>query len=429
MNSYWWYRPSRIALVLMMPIAFFAYTASNRFYQQFGAFNAITGEDFFLAWLSIASFAAASWFGEVLNTGPRKQYAFLRGDNYRPLLFVLVAVATAAALVLLLPVLTDPQLISRILQGDTGAAYLARDKVDKIPGVTSQQNLFSLIVVLLMLRQHLTGRRRTKGENLVLGFVIGLAAVKAVLHSERLALIELLLPLGILAGGMRRRSIVWGIAPILGVVALFFFFMITESLRSWAFYADNMDSLFEFALARLIGYYITAVNNGAFVYNGGHSYFFPVLSAGWLWRFPIPGLDTYWASITGATVDPETLLAGLNVEFDNISGIFAPLIDFGPVGGVIVWIILGYMSGRLFRRFVEGDVLGLILFPTWYVGVLEVSRVLYWGDSRYLPPLVISLLVTLIFKPRGTTSGRRQATSNRMYQRTLQTSAKTGLPG
>jgi len=71
----------------------------------------------------------------------------------------------------------------------------------------------------------------------------------------------------------------------------------------------------------------------------------------------------------------------------------------------------------------------LILFPTWYVGVLEVSRVLYWGDSRYLPPLVISLLVTLIFKPRGTTSGRRQATSNRMYQRTLQTSAKTGLPG
>ena len=393
MNTYWWSRPSYIGLFVVMPIACFAFNASDGFYHQFGAYNAITADRFFPVWLSILGFSGASWFAESVGTGtPFRPTPYMRESNFTLFVYAVVIVATIATFVLLYPLLTNVNLLTRILANDPGAAYLARALADKIPGVTSLENFFPFVVVILMVKRQITGSPRTLGDNLVLIFVLAVTGLKVVLYSERLALIEMLVPVALLTGGQRKRSVVWAIAPLAGVAVMFNFFMVTEYFRSWAFYAGGSSSLVEFALNRMIGYYMTAINNGAFVYGEGNSYFFPIWSAGWLWRLPIPGLFEYWSALTGASVDLTGLLAGLNVEYNNTSGIYAPLTDFGPVLGVFVWTALGLISGRLHRYFHDGNCLGLIVFPTWFVGVLEIPRVFYWGDSRYLPPFVLSML-------------------------------------
>lgn len=415
MNAYWWFRPSRIALLAVMPITFFAYNASDRFYQQFGAFNAISTDRFFLAWLCILAFAAASWLGEVMVPAVKQPPPpLIREANFRVLLFCLALVAGLATLIFLAPFLSHPALVIGVLEGQAGASDTVRLMVDKVPGITSQENLFSVVIVLFMIKPKVTGRPRTAGEKAVIALVLALTAFKVVMHTERLALIELMVPMGLLAVATRRsRSIAFALMPVVGVGALFLYFTGTEYLRSWvSFYSSRShESLLDFALDRMLGYYMTAINNGAYVYGEIHAYYFPIFTATWLWRLPIPGLPELLTAISSTKIDYMALLSGLNVEFNNPSGLFSVLIDFGPFLGVLTWGLLGAISGRLYRAFVDGRYIGLVLFPTWYVGVLEIPRIFYWGDARYFPPLIISCLIVLIFSsamPDATQQQRRR---------------------
>jgi hypothetical protein len=412
MTTYWWFRPSRIALMVAMPLAIFAYAASNQYYQKFGAFNAITAGDFFVAWLSILGFAGASWIAELLVADrAQKPSPYIRESDFRTLWFGLALVSIGASAIYMAPIFSNPSLLLDIFKADSNAAYIARSQVDQIPGVTSLVNLSGLVAVLFMLKPTLTRSGRTHTETLTVAILVFLTALRMIVHDERLSLIELLLPLLLLTSALSQRTFRWAVAPVAGVLGLYVFFTATEYLRSWAsFYSTRSDSLLVFALDRMIGYYMTAINNGAFIYDQQSPYYFPVRTGSWLWSLPLPGLADTLSTIAGtpSSVPAETdrILSAMNLEFNNTSGIFAPFIDFGPVLGVLVWVLLGYLSGRLFRAFVEKRWLGLVLFPTWYAGVLEIPRVFYWGDQRYFPPLVISLVVVFIF--RATAQGHER---------------------
>lgn len=396
MNTYWWFRPSRIALLVILPITCSAFLAPNQFYRQFKSFNAITSDDFLLLWLSILGFAGASWLGEVLVLDPRPMPPYVREANYRILLLGSTTVAAIATFVFLAPFFAHPQFILSVFRGDPGAIYAVELYANQIAGITSLENLFSLVVVLFMIKGKVTGRRQTRWETAVLALILAVSAFKAVMHGERLALIELVVPICIVGIALRPRSTAWVLAPVAGVVGLILFFAGTEYLRSWvAFYSKESESLIDFAMNRLLAYYLTSINNGAFIYNDAHSYIFPIFTAGWLWRMPIPHLSNYLAEVAGANPDVlEILSRGQNVEFNDTSGIFAPLIDFGPGVGTLTWIVLGFFSGRLYRAFAEERYFGLILFPTWYVGILEIPRIFYWGESAYFPCFVCSLALT-----------------------------------
>lgn len=400
MNTYWWFRPSRIALLVILPITCGAFWAPRDFYRQFKAFNAITSDDFFLLWISILGFAGASWLGEVLFFSNRSsRLPYVREANYRVLLLSLTFVAAMATFVFLSPFFMHPQFILSVFRGDPGAIYVVEGYANQISGITSLENLFSLVVVLFMVKSKLTGRPQGRWEKGALALILVVSAFKAVMHGERLALIELVVPICIVGIALRPRSFLWVLAPLAGIVALILFFAGTEYLRSWvAYYSQQSDSLMDFVLDRILAYYLTSINNGAFIYGSAHAYFFPVFTGEWLWHLPIPHLRDFLTSATGADTNVLELLSrGQNVEFNDTSGIFAPLIDFGPVLGTCTWIALGFLSGRLYRAFLEGHYLGLILFPTWYVGLLEIPRVFYWGDNRYFPTLVCSLVITLAF--------------------------------
>jgi hypothetical protein len=412
MTTYWWFRPSRVALIVAMPLVVFAYAASNQYYQQFGAFNAVTAGNFFLAWLSILGFAGASWIAELLVADrAQKPSQHIRESDFRTLWFGLALVAIGASAIFLAPVFSNPRLLLDIFQADSNAADIARRQVDEIPGVTSLVNLSGLVAVLFMLKPTLTRSGRTHTETLTVAVLVFLTALRMIVHGERLSLIELLLPLLLVTSALRPRTLRWAVAPVAGVLGLYVFFTTTEYFRSWAsFYSTRSDSLLVFARDRMIGYYMTAINNGAFIYDQQSPYYFPVRTGTWLWSLPVPGLADMISAIAGTPSNvpaaTDRALSAMNLEFNNTSGIFAPLIDFGPVLGVLVWVVLGYLSGRLFRAFVEKRWLGLVLFPTWYVGVLEIPRVFYWGDQRYFPPLVISLALVAVF--RATAQGHQK---------------------
>ena len=98
-----------------------------------------------------------------------------------------------------------------------------------------------------------------------------LAVFRAVLNSERLAVLELLVPAFVVLlqtlpdrvlTQARMRMV--ALAPMWAPCLLLGGFTASEFLRSWSnFYADRQPSLVSFAAGRLTGYYVTAANNSA----------------------------------------------------------------------------------------------------------------------------------------------------------------------
>lgn len=87
----------------------------------------------------------------------------------------------------------------------------------------------------------------------------------------------------------------------------------------------------------------------------------------------------------------------MNRELNNNSRLFAPFIDFGIVGGMIFWLVLGWVSGRLYHGFTKGTAVGLLLYPCWYTGVLEIPPVFTFGGQQYFVLFVVTLGVILVF--------------------------------
>jgi hypothetical protein len=68
-----------------------------------------------------------------------------------------------------------------------------------------------------------------------------------------------------------------------------------------------------------------------------------------------------------------------------------PYVDYGVILGIVCWMALGSVSGILLSSFAFNRTAGLIIYPVWYVGILEMLRIFYWGDSRFFLVLIGSL--------------------------------------
>jgi hypothetical protein len=155
-----------------------------------------------------------------------------------------------------------------IWSSDEGVADMLKNDVLKtVPGITT---LSQLGPVAALLGSWLALRRVPRVlPLLVLVFLFTFA--RAFFRSERLALIELVVPsfvlvLRVLWVGQRVSpwwsSVLRGL-PVLGVLALFLLFGSFEFFRSWQYYRERTESYAQFAMNRFAGYYTTAHNNGA----------------------------------------------------------------------------------------------------------------------------------------------------------------------
>lgn len=288
----------------------------------------------------------------------------------------------------------------------SGSADLLKSQFAPITGVTSltQMGIGFVIVTALLL---LADPRRADGLRLAL--VLCLALGRAFVASERLAILELLLPLvavGAMAVAWRMRGFL-RIAPLLLLPIVIAMFAVFEYGRSWAFYQTQQDGSFiPFAVERLAGYYATAFNNGELVIAQGDKGV-PFLSVEGIWEAPGVAQMGLYERLNGS--EPTELGWLLeryaNPEFNNPCGLCLPIHDFGPWGAAIFFAIAGVLVTLAYVAFLNGHLVGLLVYPALFTGLWELPRYLYWTQGRLLPVLVLLLVV-------GTVMARQLARRN-----------------
>ena len=235
--------------------------------------------------------------------------------------------------------------------------------------------------------------------------VIAFALFRSFFYGERLAIIEVIIPVVVVFSvvsaeekSRTRSRLVSFLAPLLAVPVLWSVFAIFEYSRSWLYYRNVVDSsFFEYISTRLLGYYVTTINNSSLYHSilsgRAHDPFFtfPVL-----WE--APGLPSV---LGGGMVDgigariwwSNTLVNYANPEFNNEGTFLISDADLGTMGSVVYWLIIGVFIGFLYSSLRRGNIAGLIAYSVSFIGLLEIVRITYWVQGRYFPMVIAMLFI------------------------------------
>jgi hypothetical protein len=95
----------------------------------------------------------------------------------------------------------------------------------------------------------------------------------------------------------------------------------------------------------------------------------------------------------------EILDREANPEFNNPSALLPPVVDFGVIGALLFWLLAGLLCGLLYRWYRDCEMPGLLFYPIFFTGVIETTRIPYWGEGRvvtaYLVLIPLSWLCTV----------------------------------
>lgn len=300
---------------------------------------------------------------------------------------------------------TPSLLINAVVSQDNYTGQL-KTVFAPVAGVTSLTQVgIAYVVIAGVLLCH--GRSTTLIWRLLIVLVLGL--LRSYLLTERLALLELIVPLiAIGATWLRRRPRRGGwlpLAPVLALPVLLVVFGAFEYSRSWQFYRGRTTQSFPlFVVNRLAGYYATSYNNGALQLDHSVSGRLPYSSIEAFWTAPgVAQLNLYHllAGQNGSDLLNTTLAQYGNPEFNNPGGLAVPILDFGTVGGLAFFLVAGVVIGLAYRSWRSANPLGLLIYPVVFTGLLELPRYLYWTQGRVFPALVF-LLATAGLMHRAT---------------------------
>ncbi|BAU48124.1 hypothetical protein SVA_1562 [Sulfurifustis variabilis] len=260
--------------------------------------------------------------------------------------------------------------------------YVKAHLMETVPGITTLTQVAVLAVPLMLV----SGKGGSLDRLLIVAILV-LAGARAYLHSERLALLELLVPMAFLwASGRRlgRAPTLAGFAVLLAAgVMLFVAFEATRSLIYLGI--EGPDAAAEYGLVRLVGYYLTSINNGLFVIREA-AFDTPLYSVlGALWA--LPGADEIYRALAGPAPDyPVDLInrGDLNPEFGTVTAPGSWVADLGWVGAGVAAAFFGCVSGWLYRRAPLTPV-AAACYAVWLVGLLEFMRIPYFTDTRLVP--------------------------------------------
>lgn len=296
--------------------------------------------------------------------------------------------------------------------------YLVKQELLRpVAGVTTLVHLAVPAVAFAALWWSLSRPHRTSFWPLAIIISLSLGAVlRAALIAERLALMEIAIPLLIIALFMRRKRSAFVVAVIPGVaiLAVYGLFTLTEALRSWIVLGNQNESIWAFGFFRLAGYYAQALNSTVYIVTQELALETPFyFSLRWFWDYPLFS-DHLWTYSTLAGTDPAAVTGrilsapALNPEFTTFSTPGYLFLDFGWAGlGVAAG--LGAAIQKLYDRVQRGSWRALLLYACLFVGVLEFPRILYWPEGRVFVivgyiVLVLALHVLLrSVEHRGTT--------------------------
>lgn len=397
----WWLNPTWVFGLGTIGTFFLALSLSNKAYELYQSPKYL---EFGHIWIALSAWIALE-VGRRIGAGWQQKPGD-RGediiDDVNWWFFASFGLTVAAYSLLLLRGLQNGLSLAVIKENlfappEEVSRELAGEVVVYLPGVTTATQ-FGIICVLLGLWLNHHGRKYVRKYMAV---IVGLAAMRALLFHERLALIEVVLPAAVLVlrldwlarPMMPSTKLMFRVAPIVGLVGMMTMFGVFEYFRSWRHYRNEFTSISEFTVWRLGGYYSTSVNNGALGWQRQGKRPLPFATFNAFWEFPPVEKSPFsYERLTG--MDPVKAHSAMlkqygNIEYNSLGGLFEPLRDYGAIGSLIWWVAFGAVLGWAYRGYLEGSLIGLLLFPIAFVSLLEMPRFVYLTHPRALAALVV----------------------------------------
>ncbi|MEM6915080.1 MAG: hypothetical protein AAF491_00835 [Verrucomicrobiota bacterium] len=392
----WWYRPSFFLLGATLPaLLLFAYADPTLTLSRAQLFfssrdlvvglvavfilviGAVIGESGLLTrfWNRSASHSSRS-IVEGTSFHNRLAEAFLS----QRIDWILMGIFLVAHLIFFRNFFANPALIAGVLEGNLGL----KQHFKTIPGVTTWTQVSLILATIRGLRWSgvLPGNVKLISWFHVLFFAT--LFVRAILWSERLALIEGVVPFFLCAAPKlirmtgRKGKILLQLFPVIVPVLLLAVFIVFEFFRSWQSNSMQHGSILQFGWLRLFTYYFEAMNTGAATL--GISGFYD-------------GLTTPMSGGQFSTIYNGLYQGSLDKEFNNPSGIWYLATFTGNLLFAPVLLLLGAFNGIVWRAFREGRILGFF-YPIVFLGMMELLRIHYWfGTTRVLPSTIFILFL------------------------------------
>jgi hypothetical protein len=378
----WWIDPGNFLILVTLPVfVVSALLGGPLMTQQFSSFDFLTNRMIGLGVASVCVMAIGGKVGSNIATRNGKSGICFHWQRYDQFLVVVLAISVAAHLMMLGSLLLHPSLVLGVLRGEKGQMFAARDAMERIVGLTSLTNVAPLFWSMCAVR--FVTRGSFYPSQRVGFFALGLAVlilVHAFIGSERLVIllngIAFALPLFSFVGRLRRLA---AYIPLVGAVAVVLIFAAGEYMRSWAYYQDSYDSFAQFAGLRLLAYVAVASNTGAGLVSTFPPVGYPLLTG--IWFFRLTGIaDTGYAQ--------QFFTNFGNPEFNNPSGIFAPIVDFGTPVGLVYLFVWGLLLGSLYGLYRRKHPVGLLAYPLFYIGLADLTQIWYWGQPPFIPQLL-----------------------------------------
>ncbi len=380
---HWWVDPGNFVIFLTLPVFVISSALGGPLMtKQFESFNFLTRSMIILGIVSICVFAIGAKLGSAIASRAPDRGTFFHFHRFDQFLVLLLAVSLATHVIYLGALLLDPDLVMSMLRGE-GTMFRARSNVTQLVGLTSLTNVSPLLCGMCAIRYCEKGAFFPSRETTLLALLMPpLIFIHGFIGSERLVLIEnglaFMLPLFTFSPRFKRLGI---IAPFAGIVAVLIIFTWGEYIRSWPFYQYEYDSFAQFAGLRLLAYLAVAANTGAGMISTMPAVGYPLITGRWLTRAPVIGWgDSDYARQYFANYGNE--------EFNNPSGIFAPIIDYGSTFGLAYILVFGLILGVLYAFYRRAHPVGLLAFPLFYIGLADLTQIWYWGEPRFVPQLI-----------------------------------------
>ena len=427
----WWSNPGLFGLLVTTPavaiiLLLLATSASSGSLQLlYRARIFLNWSDAFYALIApilvsvVALFSAQSTFPQRSNR--RRQW------RWGPLELLFWITAASYAIWLGPSILFHPTLLLQAASAQQGATGQVRSEAATLPGVTSFSQVGVSFVAIFAIE--VIARRRKAPRHLwvFLGIIVAFGVLRALVYSERTAMTELLVPLllGVAARFARGK---WGrmivpFGPYLGISLLPLIFVAFEINRSWvAHYSAVYTSIIQFGIDRVEAYYITAINNGI-----GFLQFSPgptmdgQFTFAWLYRMPFVGPSLLRFIRHEAVSDDylSYLSSSENEQYTNPSSIFPPVHDFGYLGALLVFIILGIVAGRAYRSLRRNEGALQYVLPLIIYHLFEFPRFGYLYDSRAFLAIIGIGFFGLVTRDQTTRSQSRRSKVTRRRERKL----------
>ncbi|MFM0155328.1 hypothetical protein [Paraburkholderia sediminicola] len=404
----WWTRPHVFVGFFLLPLAVLIIVMADRVIRNNAA--GYKSADFITPFYSLLFLLALGLIAFWAFVASRQRFWLPQVEFKNGVFDFLFYFVLAAYLIWFVPLaVMDSGSLLGALIGQAGAVYRIRELGLNIPGVTTVTQ-FGIAYACIYGTKVFTHKQKINARyHVYMVAIVLLAIFRAVVNSERIAVLEIVIPLVVICGrnlGGRSKLFATIVSsfPLLTIFGAPIFFAAFEYNRSWVIYYQFIyDNIFEFAFERLSIYYVSSLNNicGLLDVQSWPTYTGD-WTLRWLYRFPIVG-DTLSALLSSGQTEAfqRFLENNSDVEFNNTTGILVVFQDWGMLGAAVFFSVYGWIAGYGYRAFVRARGLAQYIYPVVFYSLYEVLRIGYIYDGRCFSALV-GFFIAYVFWGRRT---------------------------